>query len=346
MINEKNMTKIISNNQEIYLKDSLFLDAPNFLNQTQTVKECFIVTDQHVYDLYKDLIEDVFKSFDLNIVVVKPGESSKSFETYIDVINQLLNKKIKRYHTLIALGGGVIGDLTGFVASTLYRGIAYIQIPTTLLAQVDSSIGAKTGIDHKQGKNLIGSFYAPKYVLIDPMFLRTLSKRHYHNGMAEIIKAGLIHDQSLFEALKYDYDILDIIYKAILVKKHFVDIDPFDYGERKKLNFGHTYAHALETALNYNHLLHGEAVSIGMMKAIELGIKNNITSPHIKDDVAKILKKYDLIQPYPSVDEKQIKTSIAYDKKNTAQGIDFIFIDQIGHAVIKKIEIDEVTYDL
>lgn len=345
MKEEKSLIEIDVNTYKILINENIFYNAPKYLEKYQADKELFLVTDDKVYGIYNKLINNVFTDYKLNIVVIKNGEVSKNLKTFETVVDELLDKGIKKYHTLVAFGGGVVGDLTGFIASTLFRGINYIQIPTTLLSQVDSSIGAKTGIDSKFGKNLIGSFYHPKVVLIDPELLKSLSKEDYNNGMAEIIKAGLIHNKKLYDLTKVNHDIKELIKEAILVKKHFITIDPFDKKERRILNFGHTYGHALEAALNYEHILHGQAISIGMLKAIQLGINVNVTNPHIYEDVLNTLQKYELIINHPLVETNDIMDKIKFDKKYEADGIDFILIEEIGKPAIKRIKVGDL-YDL
>lgn len=346
MNDEKNMIEITTEKYNIYIKDDLFKEAHNYLNKFQKSKECFIITDKHVYNLYKNDIQRIFKDYHIFVVAINPGEKSKSLKTYNKVINVLLKNNIKRHHVLIALGGGVVGDLTGFIASTLFRGIDYIQIPTTLLAQVDSSIGGKTGVDLAVGKNLVGSFYSPKVVLIDPLFLKTLTKRHYNNGMAEIIKVGLIFDENLYNMLKSNFNINEIIHKAILVKKHFVTIDPFDKGERKKLNFGHTFGHALESSLNYKHLYHGEAITIGMLYAVSLGERLDVTNKLIYDDLFNVLERFDLIRKMPRINANKFNKALKLDKKSSQEGVDFILITNIGESIIKNIPIGMINYEV
>jgi 3-dehydroquinate synthase len=217
----------------------------------------FVVVDQFVNDIYRETLSSALPSYQLTFIVIPAGEESKSLPVYIDVVKRLIKEGIRRNHMIIALGGGVVGDLVGFVASTLFRGISYIQIPTSLLAMVDSSIGGKVGIDLDEGKNLIGSFYDPKMVYINYQFLESLTKREYANGLAEMIKSGLIGDKHLYHyLLENDKVTVKEIQMAILVKREVVLIDPYDKKERMYLNFGHTFGHAIEKKhhyLSYKH---------------------------------------------------------------------------------------------
>jgi 3-dehydroquinate synthase len=277
----------------------------------------------------------------VHFVSIKPGEKSKSYEVYLNTIEKLIAKGIKRNHLLIALGGGVIGDLTGFIAATLYRGISFIQIPTTLLAQVDSSIGGKVGIDLKEGKNLIGSFYTPKFVLIDPNFLETLNPREYHQGIAEMIKAGLIKNKALFDYFKTNDRVTEKeILMALDVKKEIVLKDPFEKHERMLLNFGHTYGHAIERKFNYETYKHGEAISYGMLLAIEEGIRQDLTPTYVYDEVKEVLLNIGLVKE-PFFKKETLDSYILTDKKHTSKAFHFICLKDVGQSVITKLEVGE-----
>jgi 3-dehydroquinate synthase len=245
---------------------------------------------------------------------------------------------MKRNHLLVALGGGVVGDLTGFVASTLFRGVSYIQIPTTLLAQVDSSIGGKVGIDLPQGKNLIGSFYDPKLVMIDPLFLSTLDQREYNNGLAEMIKVGLIGDKHLYQyLLSYDKVTEKEIAQAIAVKRDLVLIDPFDKKERMYLNFGHTFGHAIEKKHQYQTYKHGEAISYGMLIALEIGIRLGETKPELYEEVKELLKRLELVKE-PLLNPLHYADAILTDKKYLSDGLNYIIVPRVGVAKIIKLK--------
>lgn len=313
----------------------------NSIKAIYDATDIFIVTDDHVFDLYHEKMTSILKSYHLHFVSIKPGEKSKSYKVYLDTIEKLIEKGIKRNHLLIALGGGVVGDLTGFIAATLYRGIPFIQIPTTLLAQVDSSIGGKVGIDLKEGKNLIGSFYTPKFVIIDPDFLETLNDREYRQGIAEMIKAGLIRDKNLFDYFKENIRVSEKeILMALQVKREIVLKDPFEKNERMLLNFGHTYGHAIEKKFKYETYKHGEAISYGMLIALEEGINQKITPAYLYDEVKEVLIKQQLVQE-PFFKKEDLELYILTDKKNTSKDFHFICLKDIGNSVITKLKVGE-----
>lgn len=332
MKKERHLTMILRDlNYDIHISNGDFLPLYERLREYARI---FVVTDQTVYDYYGDVFHDLKKAFDTVIHIIHPGETSKSIETYEMICTDFLNQHIKRDDVILAFGGGVVGDLTGFVAATLLRGIDLIQIPTTLLSMVDSSIGSKVGINTKQGKNLIGQFYEPTFVFIQLQFLKTLSKRELNNGYAEMIKAGLIGDPSLFELLKqHDHDLMTVIYKALKVKMDLVKKDPFENNERMYLNFGHTLGHAIEKHMGYEGIKHGEAISHGMMYAIEKGIEKNITPLPIKEVVLQVLHQYQLLEIHIE-DVNVYEHHIFLDKKQRKDGLRFVCIKDIGIPVI------------
>lgn len=303
-------------------------------------KDLFVITDQNVYEHYHAVLEKTLCSFHIHWFVIKPGEHSKSLKTYEDVFTLLIKKGMKRDHLLVAFGGGVVGDLTGFIAATLYRGVSYIQLPTSLLAMVDASIGNKTGIDTSLGKNLIGAFYAPKGVYIDTTLLNTLPKEEYENGLAEVLKSALIGDKDLFDYLK-DNQTLNIeqLIQTIKVKQHIVLKDPYEKEERMFLNFGHTYGHAIEKYYDYQNYKHGQAVAYGMLFALKIGISLNITPPHLYDETLTILKKMHLVKE-PLLKMQDYKHLLTFDKKNLSDGLRFILIEDVSKPVIKKVNGD------
>ena len=336
------MIKLNMETYDIYLGLHEINQLQKYIKNIYTQKDIFIVTDEHVDQLYHNLMTSKLNDFKLHFVVIKPGETSKSIETYVQTIHHLIDLGIKRNHLLISLGGGVVGDLTGFIASTLYRGIDFIQIPTTLLSQVDSSIGSKVGIDLEKGKNLVGAFYQPKFVLIDPIFLETLDDREYYQGVAEMIKAGLIANEALYQYFKTHQKVTEKeILMALEVKRDVALKDPFDHKERMTLNFGHTFGHAIEKKYQYQTYKHGEAISYGMLIAIKIGIEKGITPSYIYDDVKKVLEKHQLIKrPYFNADE--LKEFIKTDKKHMADVFHFICLKDIGESVITNLKVGEI----
>ena len=324
---------------DIIIENNLLENINTYVKNVYKNKKIFIITDDKVAPLYLDkVLNSLKKDFLVDYVIIKNGEASKNLETYAYVCEKLIEKGVKRQEALIALGGGVIGDLTGFVAASLYRGIPYIGVPTSLLADMDSSIGGKTGIDFAGRKNILGAFKQPLAVLIDPKTFESLDKREFNNGMGELIKHGAIGNKKLLELLKEHPDIDEnIIYESLSVKKEVVEKDEFDLGDRMKLNFGHTFGHAIELKYGYKH---GEAVAIGMLMALKMGIDLKITNPNCYQTIYDILKLYDL--PLDEYDYHDYLKDILYDKKNIAGTVNFIFLTEIGNCVIYKISESEV----
>lgn len=322
-------------NYEVVVKQNLMNDLCGEITSVYPYKDIFVITDHNVFKLYENLLTAKLNMFNLKFVSVEPGEQSKSITTYQEVVQKLLKLGMRKNHLLIALGGGVVGDLAGFVAATLFRGTPFIQIPTTLLAMVDSSIGGKTGLDLNEGKNLIGAYKNPLKVLIDPAFLDTLPKVEYKNGLAEVLKHGLIGDPKLYEYLKLNDKLtLNEIKRAIQVKLNIVKKDPFEQNERMFLNFGHTFGHAIERHYDFA-IKHGVAISYGMLISLELGIKAKITPANLFDDVKNILLRLELVKE-PLLDKKLFIEYIGFDKKNLADGLRFVYIKNIGEPIIKK----------
>lgn len=314
-----------------------------------------VITDTNINKLYGKKISDIFSGgFDIGFIVVEPGEKSKSIATLQYVYKQLLNLNITRSDTIITFGGGVVGDLGGFAASTFLRGIPYIQIPTSLTAQIDSSIGGKVAVDLPEGKNLIGGFYHPDAVFIDPDFLETLDERFFSDGMAEAIKYGCIEDFDLFKSLmeyKNKKDLLtnmeQIIYKCCSIKKSFVEEDEKDTGKRMILNFGHTLGHAIEKYFNYNRYTHGEAVAVGMYQITKKSEEMGITRQGTQKLIKTILTKYKLPYEITDADTKEILRAVDVDKKNRGEYIDIVLLKSIEEAFIKRINRKDIfTYFL
>ncbi|WP_195430018.1 3-dehydroquinate synthase [Clostridium sp. D46t1_190503_E9] len=304
----------------------------------------FILTDKNVDKFYGELVLNnlISAGYEVKKVVLDPGEESKSFFTLPLIYDELLNFKFTRSDLIMTLGGGVIGDLGGFVASTYLRSVPFVQIPTTLLAQVDSSVGGKVGVDLEKGKNLVGSFYHPKKVVIDPEVLETLSDRVFNDGMAEVIKYGCIKDREFFKSLINYSDkkevmnnIEYIIHNCCKIKTEVVEKDEKDTGERMLLNFGHTIGHAIEQYYNYSKYTHGEAVAIGMYEITKLSEELGITKNGTKDIIKDILIKYNL--PYElTIDIKEILETMKLDKKNLGNNLNLIFLKEIGDSFIYK----------
>lgn len=319
---------------DIIIEAGILAKLSSYIANVYKNKRVYILTDDVVASLYLDKVsEELSKAYEVKSVIIPHGEESKSLKVYEDVCKKLLELDIKRNELMIALGGGVIGDLCGFISSTLYRGLPYVGVPTTLLSQVDSSIGGKTGIDFFGRKNILGCFKQPSAVFIDPNTLKTLSDKEFSSGMGELIKHGAIGNINLLNLLKNKPEINeDIIYESLTVKKRAVELDVYDQNERMTLNFGHTFGHALELEMG---LKHGEAVALGMLMAIKLGEDLGVTSKECYSVIEDILKHYNL--PYKLYDYKKYLHEIIYDKKNIAGVVNFIFLTSLGKCMIYKI---------
>ena len=330
----------LSNPYNIIVKDGIFDYIDEEIQKVYKNKKVYIITDERVANLYLEKITNSLKSFDVKSIVIKGYEESKSLDMYAYICEELIKNGAVRGELLVALGGGVIGDLVGFIAATLYRGMPFIQIPTSLLAQVDSSIGGKTGIDFIGHKNILGAFNQPKLVLIDPQFLRTLPIRELKNGYAEMIKHAFIYSPKLLSLLKeYRLNVTEeIIYENLLIKRAHVIGDEFDNGVRMKLNFGHTFGHIIELK---NNCLHGEAVIDGMLCAINYAIDLGLIKFNVKDELINLYETLEL--DYHEYDYHEFFGDVKYDKKNIAETINFILLEEIGKAIIYKVKVGELV---
>ncbi len=306
-------------------------------------KRLFIITDSNLERLYLEYLRKQLATFRYDIITVNAGEESKSIEVYKIILNRLFKLNIQKKDVIIAFGGGVVGDLAGFIAATVYRGVSFVNIPTSLLAMADSSIGGKTGIDAVFGKNLIGAYKQPELVLIDLEFLKTLEKDEYKNGLAEIIKAGFIYDKRIIRMLlrkKHNED--KLLLRAIKVKKAIVIKDPYENYLRMVLNFGHTFGHAIEQFHNYEYK-HGLCVAMGMHLALIYGIKSKQSKPKTLKILTRLYEKYEL--PLFKSSSDIYLENIKYDKKSINDEVYFIVAPKIGKAKIVKI-LKESLYDL
>lgn len=282
--------------------------------------------------------------FDVYLTVFPRGEKSKSLTHAERIYRELARKKFERKSCLVALGGGVVGDVTGFVAATYLRGISYVQVPTTLLAQVDASIGGKTGVDIPEGKNLVGAFYPPRIVWINPELLKSLPRRHWRNGLAEVIKYGAIADASLFEILENKMDVLlkgyspewdPIIARCAAIKVELVKKDPTEQtGTRALLNYGHTVGHAIEAAMGYDRYLHGEAISIGMFVAGILSEQITGMDGQSRIRLGALLTKAGLpARVSRTIPRAKLMPYLSRDKKSLGGKVRFVLLKEIGKAV-------------
>ena len=305
-------------------------------------KKAVVITDTHVAPLYLERVSTSLRNagFDVTSCAFPAGEPSKRLSTIEGIYGHMAKAHITRSDFAVALGGGVTGDMAGFAAASYLRGIPFVQVPTTLLSQVDSSVGGKTGVDLPQGKNLVGAFWQPSFVLIDPDTLNTLSPHFFADGMGEVIKYGCIKSRALFDLLIETEDITsimeDVIYRCVDIKRDVVERDEFDTGERALLNFGHTFGHALEKLHQYQGLSHGAAVGIGMVMMARLGEKAGFTAPGTADKIAAALEKYHL-PVHSDLPLSQIVEATASDKKSTGSSINLVLLKDIGESFVHKV---------
>jgi 3-dehydroquinate synthase len=273
--------------------------------------------------------------------LIDDAESAKNLRTVEALHRSLVRAGADRRSLLIAIGGGVVGDVTGFVAATYLRGIALVQVPTTLIAQVDSALGGKTGVNLPEGKNLVGAFYPPRRMIADPEVLATLPARQFRGGLAEVIKYGIIADKKLFaylenhldKLLHRDHESLDhIIANSVKIKALIVSRDEFEFGLREILNFGHTFAHALETVTNYRRYQHGEAVAWGMMAAALLGHETGLTPPDEASRIICLVRRMGPLPPWPRVSSKTLLAAMRSDKKTRGGKLRFVLAPHVGKA--------------
>ena len=309
-----------------------------------------VVTDSNVEPLYLDRTADSLKKagFQVQSFSIPAGEASKNAGQLVRLWEQMMAFGMTRTDGVVALGGGVVGDLAGFVAATLLRGVDFVQIPTTLLAQVDSSVGGKVAIDLQAGKNLAGAFWQPSLVIIDPECLNTLPDRTFSDGMAEVIKYGCILDEDLFERLDrcggragVMEHIEEVVYTCCDLKRRVVVEDERDTGARQLLNFGHTIGHAFELAGHYETWTHGQGVAAGMNWVAQLGVGLGVTPPEAVERIQEILKKYDLPLDIPCPWDTMTR-AVGLDKKRTGDSIHLILLEKLGRAVRRKMTRDEL----
>jgi 3-dehydroquinate synthase len=326
----------------IYVGAGILERAGELLKQAGLRGKVAVVTNPTVAQLYLDGIHEALTNaaFEVTPVLLPDGEEHKNLKSVASVYDRLIGERFERKSCVLALGGGIVGDVAGFAAATYLRGIPYVQVPTTLLAQVDSSVGGKTGVNHENGKNLIGAFYQPKMVLIDVAVLRTLPRRELVAGLAEVIKYGIIQDPGLFELLEQraekllglDRELLSqVIAVSCAIKARVVEADEREEDFRAVLNFGHTIGHALEAVTGYRQLLHGEAVGVGMVKAVALSVQQGFCDPASFNRVVALVRKAGLpVEIPPGVTPQNLIQAMEVDKKVAGGKIKFIVCEGIG----------------
>ena len=328
----------------IYIGVELLQDPILIQKHIQTRAVC-IVSNTTVSKLYLTQLKKSLNDYRVIEVILEDGEQFKNADSLNQIYTALLDNKFNRDSTIVALGGGVVGDIAGFAAASFMRGIPFIQIPTTLLSQVDSSVGGKTGINHPLGKNMIGAFYQPQAVIMDMAVLKTLDKREISAGLAEVIKYGLIWDKDFFDHLESHIEDLknlncmqleQAIYRSCEIKAEVVSQDEKESGLRAILNLGHTFAHAIENCLGYGEWLHGEAVGCGMILAAEVSLAHQWLNKHEFDRIINVVKEAGLPISKPNISKQDLLEAMRLDKKNKNQDIYLVLQQGIGKAIVTK----------
>ena len=335
-----------SQSYEVLIQKGLLANTGEIVEKCVKSKKTAIVTDDIVDKLYSDIVIKSLtdKGFDVCKYVFPNGEHSKCSDNLNNIYDFLCKNSVTRTDSIIALGGGVVGDITGYASATYLRGVDYIQIPTTLLAQVDSSVGGKTAIDIPAGKNLVGAFKQPKCVICDIDTLKTLKRETFSDGMAEVIKYGCIKDSEFFEMLA-NGDALehidDVIETCVKIKRDVVNRDEKEAGERMLLNFGHTLGHAIEKIYNYTGITHGMAVAVGMVMMTKASEKHGLTEAGTAYKIEEVCATYGL----PTTDDASLESiaeAAQTDKKTSGSSINVVLLEKIGTSFTKKVAISDL----
>ncbi len=336
-----------SKKYDILIGIDLLSDCGKLISETMSAKRCAIVTDDNVDRYYGEAAVKSLEKAGFSVVkfVFPHGEASKSHTTLLRLYDFLADNSFTRSDFLIALGGGVVGDLTGFAAATYMRGIEFVQIPTTVLSQVDSSVGGKTAVDIAGGKNLVGAFHQPSLVLCDVDTLDTLTPEFFADGMGEVVKYGMIKSNELFDILcdsDIKSNITDIIKRCVSIKADVVANDEFDRGERALLNFGHTLGHAIEKYYDFSGISHGCGVAIGMSTFTHIAEAKGLCKACVSDKLDALLKKCAL-PCTTDIDMKTLYNNSLGDKKRSTDGIDIILCSDIGKSDVVKMTLKEYS---
>lgn len=331
---------------DIFIERGIINNCGEYVSRFTNAEKVTVITDSNVAPLYQWRVLNSLEKAGLEVRthIFKAGEESKNLSSISEMYNTLADFKMTRKDIILALGGGVTGDMAGFAAATYLRGIDFIQVPTSLLAQVDSSVGGKTGVDLPFGKNLVGAFHQPAAVLIDPDTLQTLPDAYVCDGMAEVIKYGCIKDAEFFKELEVSDafgHIEDVIETCVSIKRDVVNRDEREAGERMLLNFGHTLGHAIEKIYEFKGISHGMAVAVGMILIARAGEKEGITQQGTSGKIAALCEKYGL----PVSDGagfKEMAEAASGDKKTSGNSINLVLLNKIGDSFTKKIKLDEL----
>lgn len=335
----------------VIIEKGLLEKIPLMIAENFAGKKIAVITDSNVKKLYAEVLMQGLKDagIEAHLMIVPPGEGSKTVDGAAGLYSRLAWQKFTRSDLVVALGGGVVGDLAGFVSATYLRGVGFIQIPTTLLSQFDSSVGGKVAVNLPEGKNLVGAFYQPLAVYTDPNTLKTLDDKQFSSGMAEMIKTGCIWDRELFDTIKtlagragIMDNIEELLYKCCYSKGEVVAEDELDKGIRMILNYGHTFGHAVEAIHNFEGYSHGEAVAVGMAYITSVSEKMGLTKPGTAAEIIDILKLYNLPYEMPRMDFKKSMDTLLIDKKASSSGLSMILLEEIGKAYIHKVPINNI----
>ncbi len=319
------------------------LEDASLLGTHITARSLLIVTNETIAPLYLAKLQNALQGRRVATLILPDGEQHKTLESYSRILDALVAERMNRDAAAVALGGGVIGDMVGFAAASYQRGIDYVQVPTTLLAQVDSSVGGKTGVNHPRGKNMIGAFHQPRCVLADTSTLQTLSPREYRAGLAEVVKYGFIRDAAFLEWIEAHVDgllaredsaVMHAVRRSCEIKADVVGQDEREHGLRAILNLGHTFGHAIETASGYGNWLHGEAVAAGMVMAAEMSMRLGWLQPAENDRVVHVLKRLGLPIAPPRIGVQRGRELMGMDKKVLGGRIRLVLLKGLGHATV------------
>ncbi|MDY6825731.1 MAG: 3-dehydroquinate synthase [Bacillota bacterium] len=333
----------------VLIEEGLLSETGEEMRRIFSSEHLLLVSDTTVYRIYGQQISRALEAakWQIDTVLVRPGERAKSLAGATRLYNKAIEVGLERHFPIVALGGGVVGDLAGFVAATYLRGVPLVMVPTTLLAQVDSSVGGKVAVNHPAGKNLIGSIYPPRLVIADPTVLSTLPHRQLVAGLAEVVKYGIIGDEPFFTRLEKEFDemvaknsasLSMAVVRSIAAKAEVVEEDEFEKNYRQVLNFGHTIGHAIEAATGYGHYLHGEAVAIGMVAATVLSYRLKKIEKNAAGRILKLLRRFKLKQPPVGLTSEAVIDKLRQDKKRRGGKSIFILPIEVGKVSITTVD--------
>lgn len=341
----KTITVSASRDYDVIIGSGLLNQLGSFAAKQKPCKTAAIISDSNVWPLYGEAAEKSLNESGFSTVhyIVPAGECSKNGDTYLMILNFLAEKEITRQDVIISLGGGVVGDMAGFAAATYQRGISFVQVPTTLLAMVDSSVGGKTAINLPSGKNLAGAFYQPCLVVCDIDTLSTLPQNIFRDGCAEVIKYGVLYDEALFAHLSEkgpNFDLEAVISRCVQLKRNAVEADEFDTGLRQKLNFGHTIGHAIEAQSKFT-IPHGQAVAIGMAVITKAAQDCGICHSGVYEKILSVLNLFHLPHATSFTAEALYRTALS-DKKRSGESVNLILPEAIGRCILSPTPVEKL----